>query len=74
MKKVQTIVERLNRTRLEIGGLETRKHSLLHYVASTQDELTLIQAEFEKEYNTGDINIQTGAINYPENGKANKKD
>ncbi len=46
----------------------------MHSVASFRDELSLLQQEFEKEYGTFDVNIQTGKINYPENGEADKKD
>ena len=75
LKKVQTIIDNINRLQLQIGIAETRKHNLLHNIAGVQDELTLMQAEFEKEYGTWDIIIQDGVINYPkENGKANKED
>ena len=47
----------------------------MHGIAGFRDELTSLQREFEKEYGTFDIDIQTGAINYPkENGEADKKD
>ena len=47
----------------------------MHRVATSRDELTLLQAEFENEYGTFDINIQDGTINYPkENGEVNKED
>ena len=71
LKKVQDTVNNLNRSQLEIGTMESRKHDLLHGIAGMRDELTLLQAEFEKDYGTFDINIQTGVINYPENGKVN---
>tara|TARA_R100000908_G_C3675027_1_gene96277 strand:- start:299 stop:598 length:300 start_codon:yes stop_codon:yes gene_type:complete len=73
LKKVQSVVNTLNRAQLELGMIETKKHSLLHTVMTIQDQLTLMQSEFEKEYGTNDINIQTGEINY-EDGEANKKD
>ncbi len=73
LKKVQSIVNTLNRAQLELGMMETKKHSLLHTIGTIQDQLTLMQSEFEKEYGTNDINIQTGEINY-ENGKTNKED
>ena len=65
----------MNRSQLEIGSMELRKHDLLHGIAGLRDELTLLQKEFEKDYGTFDINIQDGTINYPkENGEVNKKD
>ena len=72
--RVKNIVNRINRTQLEIGMMESRKHALLHDIDGTQDELTLIQTELEKDYGTFDIDIVSGKINYPENGEANKKD
>jgi len=75
LKKVQEVVSNLNRSQMEIGQLETRKHEILHNVAIIRDGLTLLQSEFKKEYGTIDINIQDGTINYPsDNGETNKKD
>ena len=75
LKKVQKIVNGINRGNLEIGSMEVKKHEMLHGIAGLRDELTVLQSEFEKEYGTFDINIQDGVINYPkENGEADKKD
>ena len=75
LKKVQDTVNSINRAQLEIGSMEIQKHEMMHNIAGLRDELTLLQAEFEKDYGTFDINIQDGVINYPkENGKVNKKD
>ena len=73
LKKVQSIINMLNRAQLELGIMETRKHSLLHDVTNIQKKLNLMQDEFEKQYGTNNINIQTGEIKYPENGEVNKK-
>mgnify|MGYP003152641716 FL=1 len=75
LTKVQTTVNNINRTQLEIGNLEVKKHEMMHSIAGLRDSLTSLQAEFEKEYGTFDIDIQTGAINYTkENGEVNKED
>jgi hypothetical protein len=75
LKKIQSMVDRINQTQMNIGQLESRKHQALHFLAGVNDELTLVQQELEKDYGTNDINIQDGVINYPaENGEANKKD
>ena len=75
LKKVQDTVNNLNRSQLEIGSMEVKKHEIMHQIAGLRDELTVLQGEFEKEYGTFDINIQDGVINYPkENGEANKED
>ena len=46
---------------------------MLHHVAGLQEQLTVIQVEFEKEYGTADINIQDGTINYKDE-QTDKKD
>jgi len=75
LKKVQDTVNSINRSQLEIGSMEVKKHELMHNVAALREDLTLLQVEFEKDYGTYDINIQDGTINYPkENGEVNKKD
>jgi hypothetical protein len=71
LKKVQDTVNNLNRSQLEIGSMEIKKHEMMHQIAGLRDGLTVLQSEFEKEYGTFDINIQDGTINYPENGEAN---
>ena len=75
LKRVQDSVNSMNRSQLEIGSMEVKKHELMHSIAGVREELTVLQAEFEKEYGTFDIDIKDGTINYPEeNGKVNKKD
>jgi len=64
LKSVQETVNNINRSQMEIGKVETKKHALLHGVNVLQEELGKIQAELEKDYGTVDINIQTGEINY----------
>ena len=81
LAKVQSAVHGVNTHQVEIGRMETRKHQLLHNLGQLQDSLALLQEELQKEYNTIDINIDTGEINYPpenpnppENGETDKKD
>ena len=75
LKKIQGIVDRINRTQMDIGQLESRKHQALHYMAGINDELGLMQNELNEQYGTFDIDIQTGTINYPkENGETNTED
>ena len=73
LKKVQSLVNIINRNNLEIGSMEIKKHEIMHNIAGLRDELTKLQTEFETEYGTYDIDIQDGTINYSENGEANKK-
>ena len=72
---VQSTINNLNRMQLEIGMFETKKHRILHEIAALNDDLTKLQAEFEQQYGTYDIDIKDGTINYKkENGEVNKKD
>ena len=75
LKRVQESVNSMNRSQLEIGSMEVKKHELMHSIAGVREELTVLQTEFEKEYGTFDIDIKDGTINYPkENGEVNKED
>ena len=75
LKNVQKTVNGINRAQLEIGSMEVKKHELMHSVAALRESLVLLQDKFQEEYGTYDVDIQTGAINYPEeNGEADKKD
>tara|TARA_R110002167_G_scaffold1517_2_gene7331 strand:+ start:1004 stop:1300 length:297 start_codon:yes stop_codon:yes gene_type:complete len=66
LEEVQRVVNGINRAQLDIGQLEVRKHSALHFVAERNDELIIVKDKFEKEYGTSDINLETGAITYKE--------
>ena len=74
LEKVQNVINDINRSQMELGQIETKKHAILHHISSLQEAIGVIREEFEKEYGTSDINIQDGIINYPENGETNKKD
>ena len=75
LRRVQDTVNNMNRTQLEIGSMELKKHELMHGIAGLREELTTLQKDFEKEYGTYDIDINDGTINYPkENGEVNKED
>ena len=75
LEKVQTVINDINSSQIEIGQLETKKHALLHHVSALQEAIGKIKEEFEEQYGTADINIKDGIINYPkENGEVNKED
>ena len=73
LEKVQTLINDINRSQMELGQMETKKHAILHHISSLQEAVGVVRDEFEKEYGTSDVNIQDGIINYPENGEADKK-
>ena len=75
LTKVQDLINQINRSQMELGQMETRKHAVLHNISSLQENVGSMRDEFEKEYGTADINVQDGTINYPkENGEVNKED
>ena len=67
LDKLQKTINLLNRAQMQIGVLHTNIHQLTHHIADTNDKLTLMQSEFEKEYGTYDIDITDGTINYGDN-------
>ena len=66
LDNLQKVVNEINRAQMQIGVFQTNVHQLLHHIAGKNDELTLMQDGFEKEYGTIDINILDGTINYNE--------
>jgi len=75
LKEVQDLVNSINRSHVELGQMETKKHAILHSISVLQESVGKMRDTFEKEYGTANVNIQDGTINYPkENGEADKKD
>ena len=64
LNRLQNTINTLNRTQMQIGVFHTNIHQLLRNVDGMNNQLTLMQSEFEKEYGTKDINISDGTINY----------
>ena len=74
LENLQTLVNTLNRTQMEIGSIESRKHGLAHQVITIQSQMQNLQKTFEETYGKVDINITDGTISYPEDVEANKED
>ena len=75
LEEVQKLINDINRSQMELGQMETKKHAILHNVSLLQEGIGSMRDTFEKDYGTSDIDIQSGTINYPkENGEANKED
>tara|TARA_R100000742_G_C4269646_1_gene88196 strand:- start:1080 stop:1331 length:252 start_codon:yes stop_codon:yes gene_type:complete len=45
----------------EIGFIETRKHALLHEIASLNETVAEYKSELEKEYGQININLEDGS-------------
>ena len=63
---LQELINNINKHHLQIGQLESQKHSTLHGLAGLNDELVLMRDKFKSNYSTDDINIADGSINYNE--------
>ena len=62
LKELQGHVNKINQAQLQLGGLESQKHNLLHAVVKMQTDLTEFQNKLEEEYGKVSINIQDGSI------------
>jgi len=74
LKNLQNLVNAMNRAQMEIGSIESRKHSILHQITGLQTQMQTMQKTFEEVYGKVDINITDGAISYPEDVETDKKD
>ena len=70
LKKVQEVVNDINKSQMEIGQMESKKHAIMHHISVLQEKIGEMQVEFEKEYGTFDVNINDGTIKYEEDVKA----
>ena len=70
LKEVQQIISTSNQIKLEIGNSEARKHMLLHELDLINKKMSEINKTLEEEYGKMDIDINTGAIKYPEDEQA----
>ena len=66
LKSLQELISNINKCNMQVGQLESQKHVLLHSLAGLNDELVLMREKFKTTYNTDDINITDGTINYNE--------
>tara|TARA_Y100001938_G_scaffold135441_1_gene197130 strand:- start:25 stop:312 length:288 start_codon:yes stop_codon:yes gene_type:complete len=73
LKKLQELVNLVRQGEMQLGNIETKKHSLLHQITSVQEQIGLLQKDFQETYGNVDINITDGTINYIEDEQANKK-
>tara|TARA_R110002020_G_scaffold51197_1_gene145029 strand:- start:27 stop:314 length:288 start_codon:yes stop_codon:yes gene_type:complete len=74
LKKLQELVNMVRQGEMQLGNIETKKHSLLHQITGVQEQIGLLQKDFQESYGNVDINITDGTIQYKENEQADKKD
>lgn len=66
LNSLQELVNNINRHNLQIGHIESQKHSILHSLSSLNEDLVSMKENFETKYKTDDINIKDGSIKYNE--------
>ena len=69
LNRLQTVVNDNNALQFRVGSLEAQKHLLLHELANTQNKIKELQSEFKEKYGSFDIDLQSGNINYEEDGE-----
>ena len=69
LKELQGIINTINQAQINIGKIESQKHSLLHELAVTQNKVALFQDTLNKEYGNDNVNIMDGTINWKEDEK-----
>ena len=74
LNKIQTLIDGVNRSKMNLGTMEIEKHRTLHMIAGMEGEIKLFRDSLAKSYGTDDINLDTGVINYKKDEQANKKD
>ena len=61
LKLIKESQTELNNVLLNIGALESQKHSLLHQLATLNENVENIKKELEKEYGAVSINLEDGS-------------
>lgn len=74
LKNLQELVSETNKQQLQLGQLETQKHTILHNLVETQKKFSEFQVELEKEYGKVSINIDDGTYTKMEEDESDKKD
>ena len=62
LKDLQEAVSKQQQIQMKIGGLEGHKAELIVQLQSIVKDLSLLQADLEKEFGSVNIDLQTGII------------
>ena len=74
LTELQGYVNRINSAQLQLGQLESQKHSVVNAIPQLQKQLKDFQDKMEEEYGRVSINIQDGTIQeIPEDEQADTK-
>ena len=71
LKRLQELVGMVRQGEMQLGQIETKKHTLLHQITGVQEQIGLLQKDFQETYGDVDINITDGTIQYQGDEQAN---
>jgi predicted transcriptional regulator len=72
LEELQRHVNTINNAQLQLGQLESQKHTLVNAIPQLQKGLKEFQDKMEEEYGKVSINIQDGTVQeIPEDEQAN---
>ena len=72
LQELQGHVNKINQAQLQLGQLESQKHTLVHGINAMQKEVQDMQVKLEEKYGKVSINIQDGTKQeIPEDEQAN---
>jgi len=72
LKSLQDGINAINGLQMQIGGIESQKHELLHAITQASEDFRQLQKSLEDKYGQVDVDISTGEIK--EKNEPSKKD
>ena len=62
LKSLQDGINAINGLQMQIGGIESQKHELLHAITQASKDFKQLQKALEDKYGKVDVDISTGEI------------
>lgn len=72
LKSLQDGINAINGLQMQIGGIESQKHELLHAITKASEDFKKLQKALEEKYGKVDVDISTGEIK--EKDESSKED
>ena len=70
LQDLQSLVKTIDMLHLNIGRTRSAEHDMLHKLAGFNDEVKLMQSNFQDKYGDANIDVRTGTLTYENNGQA----
>jgi|TARA_Y100000289_G_scaffold18201_1_gene17362 hypothetical protein len=70
LQDLQSLLKNIDMLHLNIGRTRSAEHDMLHRLAGLNDEVKLMQANFQDKYGDANIDVRTGTLTYENNGQA----